>query len=74
MYLWSFCDSLHFMTPLFSFQKFMNPQYIWDPPSEENASPLTFDAAASKPLTRLQEARGFFAAQKMHVRSRVDSN
>ena len=47
--LWSFCDSLHFMTPLFfSFKKFMNPQYIWDPPSEENVSPLTFDAAVSK--------------------------
>ena len=62
------------MAPVFSFQKFMNPQYIWDPLSEENASPLTFDAAASKPLTRLQEARGFFAAQKMHVIIRVDSN
>ena len=46
--LWSFCDSLHFARmssqilwpPYFSFQKFMGPQYIWDPPSEENASPL----------------------------------
>ena len=63
-----------FYDPPIFFHKFMNPQYIWDPPSEENASPLTFDAAASKPLTRSQEAKGFFAAQKMHVRSRVDSN
>ena len=32
------------LTPYFSFQKFMTPRYIWDPPpSEENASPLRCD-------------------------------
>ena len=39
------CDSLHFghqnfYDPLFFFPKIYDPQYIWDPPSEENASPL----------------------------------
>ena len=28
------------MNPLFFFPKIYDPQYIWDPPSEENASPL----------------------------------
>ena len=36
------------MIPYFSFQKFMTPQYIWkQPPSEENASPLTCSTCSS---------------------------
>ena len=42
---------------------------LW-PPSEENTSPLTFDAAASKTTDQVTSDRGFFAAQKMPVRSR----
>ena len=42
-YLWSSCDSLHFdqnfMTPLIFFPKIYDPQYIWDPHSEENDNP-----------------------------------
>ena len=73
------CICGHFVTPYILwppifFPKIYEPPVYLGPPSEENASPLTFDAAASKPLTRSQEARVFFAAQKMHVSSRVDSN
>ena len=40
LWLPTFWSSKNFMTPLFFFPKIYDPQYIWDPPSRENASPL----------------------------------